>query len=175
MRIYENGKVRDLTAEELATMKAEDTKAALMERSRSLTEAEVTRLLLVQMVNDLEVDDNTALRMMDYYPTFEEVIGKEVHKGYKFTHGGKLWSTVQPTLTIQAHYPPSVGTESLYTEVNETHAGTEADPINYDGNMALEAGLYYCQNYEVYLCTRSTGNPVYHNLSDLVGLYVERV
>ena len=48
------------------------------------------------------------------------------------------------------------------------------DPIPYSGNMALTAGLYYMQDWVIYLCTRDTGNPVYHTLSELVGLYIEK-
>ena len=39
--------------------------------------------------------------------------------------------------------------------------------------MELIEGKYYSQNGVVYLCTRSTGQAVYHNLSDLVGIYVQ--
>lgn len=69
---------------------------------------------------------------------------------------------------------PGEGTESLYTRIDETHAGTLSDPIPYNGNMALEAGKYYSQSGAVYLCTRDTVNPVYSALADLVGLYVEK-
>lgn len=55
------------------------------------------------------------------------------------------------------------------------HAGTADDPIPYEGNMALENGKYYSQDGVVYRCTRDTGNPVFHALSELVGLYVEVV
>lgn len=55
------------------------------------------------------------------------------------------------------------------------HAGTADDPIPYEGNMALESGKYYSQDGVVYRCTRDTGNPVFHALSELVGLYVEVV
>lgn len=175
MDIIENFVKREATAEELAEMKAEATKAKLMERSRPLTEQEVSRMLLREQVNTLAVDDNTALRMMEFYPTFEEAVGQTVNKGFKFTHGGRLWSVVQPSLTIEAHYPPGEGTESLYAEVCESHDGTEDDPIPYGGNMALQNGLYYTQDYEVYRCTRDTGNAVYHALRDLVGIYVEVV
>lgn len=169
MRIDVNGVVRDMTAEE----KAVYTKAAMMERTRPLTEAEVSRMLLREQVNTLQVDDNTALRMMEFYPTFDEAVGREVSKGFKFTYGGQLWSVVQPSLVIQAHYPPGAGMESLYAKVNESHSGTEDDPIPYDGNMALQSGLYYHQDYVVYRCIRDTVNPVYHALRELVGLYVE--
>ena len=62
---------------------------------------------------------------------------------------------------------------SLWTEINETHAGTVDDPIPYSGNMALENGKYYSQGGVTYRCTRDTGNPVYNDLAELVGLYVE--
>ena len=55
----------------------------------------------------------------------------------------------------------------------EEYAGTQHDPIPYDGNMALESGKYYIQDDVVYLCNRDTGNPVYNALSELLGLYVE--
>lgn len=35
-------------------------------------------------------------------------------------------------------------------------------------------GKYYTQDGIVYVCTRDTVNPVYNNLADLVGIYVER-
>ena len=142
--------------------------------TRPLTESEILSMLIPQQINTLDVDDNTALRMKGFYPAFESVIGQTVKHGFKFTHGGKLWKTEQAELTIQAHYSPGTGTESLYSEVCETHAGTLDDPIPYSGNMSLTSGLYYMQNWVIYKCTRDTGNPIYHALSELVGLYVEK-
>ena len=168
-----NGEYIDMSAEEIAVREAEAAKFEAYERTRSLTADEVTRLLITQQINTLSVDDNTALRMKDFYPAFESVIGQTVRQGFKFTHGGKLWRTEQPEMTIQEHYAPGMGTESLYSEVCETHAGTLEDPIPYNGNMALESGKYYSQNSKIYRCTRDTVNPVYNALSELVGLYVE--
>ncbi len=170
-----NGILFEMTAEEIAAMQAEVQKEEAFERTRPLTESEVSRMLIAQQINTLTVDDNTALRMKDFYPIFESIIRQTVKQGFKFTHGGKLWRTEQPEMTIQEHYAPGVGTESLYSEVCETHAGTLEDPIPYSGNMALESGKYYMQDGKVYHCTRDTGNPVYNALSELVGLYVEEV
>lgn len=175
MKIYENGIYRDLTAEELAQMNAEQRKYELMEKSRPLTESEVSRMLLTQQINTLTVDDNTALRMRQFYPAFDSAIGQKVKQGFKFTDGDKLWRVIQPELTIQSNYQPGAGTESLYEEVCETHEGTIEDPIPYNGNMSLENGKYYIQDWVIYLCIRDTGNPVYNSLSELVGLYVEKV
>ena len=173
MKKYINGQYIDMTAEEIAAMEAEAAKFEAYERTRPLTAEEVTAMLIRQQINTLTVDDNTALRMKDFYPAFESVIGQTVKQGFKFTHGGKLWRTEQPEMTIQENYAPGIGMESLYSEVCETHAGTLEDPIPYSGNMALESGKYYSQDNKVYRCTRDTGNPVYNALSELVGLYVE--
>lgn len=174
-----NGVVRDMTQEELSAMQAEATKAAMMERTRPLTESEVSRLIIAQQINTLTVEDNTALRMRRYYPTFSELVGQTVTQGTKFratdTEDADLYKVIQPSLVIQSHYPPGAGTESLYTRIDELHAGTLEDPIPYSGNMALESGKYYVQNYVIYLCNRDTGNPVYNPLAELVGLYVEAV
>ena len=170
-----NGKYIELTSEEIEAIQEAQAAYEAYERTRPLTESEVSRMLIAQQINTLTVDDNTALRMKDFYPAFESIIGQTVKQGFKFTHGGKLWRTEQPEMTIQEHYAPGMGTESLYSEVCESHAGTLDDPIPYSGNMALESGKYYMQDGKVYRCTRDTGNPVYNALSELVGLYVEEV
>lgn len=136
----------------------------------------IVSMLITEHINTLTVDDNTALRMRDFYPAFESIVGQTIEKqGFKFTYADKLWATVQPNLLIQAHYPPGIGMESLYTEVCETHAGTMDDPIPYSGNMRLENGKYYIQDNVIYLCTRDTVNPVYNPLAELVGQFVEEV
>lgn len=177
-KIYKNGVYVDApipTPEELSYMHKEQRRAELMEKSRSLSTEEVTAMIITAQINTLTVDDNTALRMKSFYPTFDSIVGQKVKQGFKFTYADKLWATVQPDMLIQAHYHPSTGMESLYTEVCETHAGTIDDPIPYNGNMALVNGLYYVQNFEIYLCNRDTVNPVYNALSELVGQYVEAV
>ena len=142
---------------------------------RPMSQTEVSKMLIAQQINTLTVDDNTALRMKQFYPTFDEIVGQKVKQGFKFRHGDDLWSVAQPELTILSHYVPGAGMESLYTKVNETHSGTLEDPIPYDGNMALENGKHYSQNSTIYLCNRDTVNPVYNKLADLVGLYVTEV
>ena len=173
MRVYENGLYRDMTPEELEQMEQQARLDRIEERRRPLTADEVNAMLITQQINTLTVDDNTALRMKSFYPTFDSIVGQKVKQGFKFTYGNKLWSVAQPELTIEKHYPPGVGTESLYAEVCETHDGTKYDPIPYDGDMVLEQGKYYTQHGVTYVCTRDTGTAVHHALADLVGLYVD--
>lgn len=169
MKKYINGKYIEMTAEEIAAIKAEAVKAQMEERKRPLTAEEVTALLIRQSVNTLEVDDNTALRMMDYYPAWAENTAYTV--GYKVTYNGRLWRVVQAHTSQTGWEPENV--PAMWESINETHSGTEADPIPYEGNMALTNGLYYVQDYVVYRCIRDTGAPIYHALADLVGVYVE--
>lgn len=162
-----------MTPEEIATMESEIRRASLMERSRALTTEEVSRMLITAQINTLAVDDNTALRMREFYP--EWTPGTAYTVGYKVRHNGALWRVRQEHTSQAGWEPGATGTESLWEQINETHEGTLEDPIPYSGNMALTAGLYYHQEYEIYRCIRDTGNPVYNPLAELVGLYVETV
>jgi hypothetical protein len=164
-----NGKIVELTAEEISAMQAEARKAEIIERTRPLTEAEVSNMLIREQINTLAVDDNTALRMREFYPEWAANIAYKV--GFKVQYGGKLYK-VTTAHTSQADWTPGTAA-TLFTRIDETHDGSEFDPIPYEGNMALENGKYYTQNGVVYLCNRNTVNPVYNALADLVGVYVE--
>lgn len=164
-----NGKYVELTSEEIAAVQEAQAAYEAYERTRPLTESEVSRMLIAQQINTLTVDDNTALRMTEFYP--EWAADTEYTIGYKVQRNGKLWRVLQAH-TSQAGWEPE-NAASLWTEICESHAGTLEDPIPYSGNMALESGKYYSQDGKVYRCIRDTGNPVYNALSELVGLYVE--
>lgn len=171
-----NGKYIDLTPAELASIADENARAEAAERKRPLTEGEIASMFVRQQINTLDVDDATAYRMKDYYPTWDELCGKSYtaeKAGFKFTYGGKLYKTVQAGYTFVTTWIPDNGTESLFERIDETHDGTKYDPIPYEGNMELVNGLYYSQDGAVYLCTRDTGTAVYNALSELVGIYVE--
>ena len=172
MKQFRNGHIyeRELAADELAQIEAASRRARLEEASRPLRAEEVLAMLIPQQINTLAVDDNMALRMLDFYP--EWTAGTAYTVGYKVRRDGKLWRVVQAH-TAQVGWEPE-NAASLWEQINETHAGTMDDPIPYSGNMALTSGLYYMQDWVIYLCTRDTGNPVYHALSELVGLYVEK-
>ena len=171
MKRYFNGEYIDMTAEEIAAMEVAHAEAETYERTRPLTAEEVTAMLIRQQINILNVDDNTALRMTTFYP--EWAANAEYTIGYKVQRSGSLWRCIQAH-TSQIGWEPE-NAASLWTEICESHAGTLEDPIPYNGNMALESGKYYSQNNKIYRCTRDTVNPVYHALSELVGLYVEEV
>lgn len=126
-------------------------------------------------IQTLNLSDNEALQVKGMYPQWSEFINKSLIQGMKVQYDDKLYKVRQNIATVLENQPPSIDTAALYEEINETHAGTLEDPIPYNNNMELFNGKYYSQDGVTYLCTRSTGQAVYHNLSELVGIYVEVV
>ena len=171
MKKYVNGEYLEMTPEEITAATNRERLARIEESRRPLTAEEVSALLITRQINALAVDNNTALRMLSFYP--EWAADAEYPEGHKVQRGGRLWRVVQAH-TAQTGWEPE-NAASLWEQVNETYAGTLEDPVPYDGNMVLESGKYYYQNHGIYLCVRDTGNPVFHDLRELVGIYVEVV
>lgn len=119
-------------------------------------------------------DDQEALELQILYKSWDQQIGKQLNAGEYVQHEGKLYRVLQAH-TAQSTWAPGNGTESLFVVIDKEHTGTLDDPIPYDGNMELFNGKYYIQNEVVYLCTRDSGAPLYHELSALIGNYVEEV
>lgn len=172
MKIYENGTIREMTEAEIAALQEAQARAEAEEKHRPLSQEEVMTMLLRQQINTLAVDDAMAYRMREFYPEWAE--GQSYTVGHKLLYGGSLYKVIQAH-TSQAGWKPGVGTESLFTRIDETHDGTKYDPIPYNGNMELLSGKYYTQSGQTYHCTRDTGTAVYHPLAELVGIYVEVV
>lgn len=170
MKKYVNGIPVELTAEEITAIQEEQAKAEAIEKHRPLTESEVTNMLIRSQINTIPVDDQTALRMISYYPEWES--GQAYDVGYKVQYKGKLYKVITAH-TSQADWTPDAAV-TLFTRIDETHSGSKYDPIPYEGNADLESGKYYIQNDVLYLCTRDLEKAT-HALSELVGLYVEIV
>ena len=92
-----------MSAEEIDAMQAALAELKSYERTRPMTESEVSRLLIAKQINTLEVDDTTALRMVEFYP--EWAAGQAYAAGYKVQRGGKLWRCLQPH-TSQSGWEP---------------------------------------------------------------------
>lgn len=124
------------------------------EVGEKIGDATMAAMITVAKVSAQSLPDTLALQAAALYDDWEDVIGKTVEKGFKFRHDGKVWKTVQPQMTIQSIYPPGSGTESLYTVIDEEHAGTIKDPIPAAVNMEYEYGKYYSESGVIYLCQR---------------------
>ena len=147
---------------------------------KSLKRAEEICKGYTQEINNYNLSPAEALQVQSWYPVLFETEGyeegKPIFTGTRVQYYGKLWECRQDH-NIASHFAPSLATASLWKEVTEEGAdvGTIENPIPYEGNMELEEGKYYTQDGVVYLCTRSTGAPVYNALKDLVGIYVSVV
>lgn len=115
------------------------------------------------------LDDNTALRMVTFYPDWVE--GFAYSDGFMVRSVDGLWKCRQAH-TAQVGWEPE-NVPALWERVCESHDGTEDDPIPYGPGMTLEEGKFYQQEFVVYRCFRGSGGPVHHDLKELVGLYVE--
>lgn len=121
-----------------------------------------------------DLTDEQVLAMPDLFDDWAEHIDKEVPQGMVLNYGGKQWR-VRQKHTVQKIYPPSLQTASLYGIVDRAHEGTADDPIPYAPPMEIFEGKYYTQNGVKYKCTRNSGQELTHDLSALVGIYVEIV
>ena len=136
-----------------------------------MTRAEVLRLRSIIEIAVQSLSDSEALEAVTLHPAW--AVDKDYSAGHKVQRNGRLWRCIQAHTSQEGWEPEN--TASLWEGIDETHAGTLADPIPYGGNMALVAGLYYEQNGKVFRCIRDSGYPVYNALRDLVGIYVEEV
>lgn len=123
-------------------------------------------------INTYELTPAEALQVKDRYP--EWIAGITVKVGERYLSDNILWECIQ-THTTQDNWKPSMATASLWKVVDEEHKGTIEDPIIYIPPMEIFKDKYYIQNGIKYKCTRNSEQPLIHDLSALVGLYVETI
>ena len=155
-----NGEKMAMTAEEIAVLQEETKLLNAVRKNQPMTESEVSRLLIRQQINTLEVDDNTALRMREFYP--EWAAGVDYATGYKVQRGGRLWRCLQAH-TSQTGWEPE-NAPSLWAKVlipdetivpeweqpDSTNPYSAGDKVNHNGktwvsdvdNNVWEPGVY---------------------------------
>ena len=129
---------------------------------------------ITRKINRIDLTNNEALSVKELYPRWEDKVGSTIEVGFITLYEGNLWKARQTHTAMEA-YPPSIYTASLYEVINEEHEGTIDDAIPYIPPMEIEEGKYYTQYDVLYKCTRSSGTALTHELSSLVGIYVELI
>lgn len=124
-----------------------------------------------EKINTYGLTASEALQVKERHPKWK--IGIDVVKGHRYQYGEDLWEVLQDHKT-QENWKPSLETSSLWKRVDEEHKGTKDDPIPYEPPMEIFKDKYYTQSKVLYKCIRDSGQPLSHNLSDLVGNYVEK-
>lgn len=157
-----------ITAAESAALEARQTAerqteeiAEIKEKMESgsfgVDQALITASVVVARANAQALPDAQALEAKALYDTFDELVKLKYtaeKQGFKFRDGDDLYKTAQDNVTFQAQYRPGQGTESLYTHIDEAHAGTQEDPIPAKANMEYEYGKYYSEGDAIYICKR---------------------
>ena len=146
--------------DEITAMQAAQHAAEVAERTRPMTESEVTRLLIAQKINSLTVEDNVALRMTEFYP--EWASDTDYTAGYRVQHGGTLYKCLQAH-TSQTGWEPDIA-PSLWAKVlipdetvvpeweqpDSTNPYSKGDKVTHNGktwvsdvdNNVWEPGVY---------------------------------
>ena len=132
--------------------------------------------------------DENALKVIELYPTFEDVVGTYQKKGARVRYdvNAKTFlfkltcedQTENGTLILESWNP--VEAKSIWTAIDVAHTGTIDDPIPAVAGMEYVYGKYYIEGETVYICKRigeaEGGTIVLQFLpSQLVGQYFEAV
>ena len=123
-RKWQEAEIQEISAEELKALE-DAIEAAVKEQmaaeaKRPLTMEEVVRLTIAKTINSIAIEDETALRMMEYYPAPDEA---SYAVGDRIQYNGKLYKCLQAH-TAQADWDP-VDAPSLWAEVLAGQDGTE--------------------------------------------------
>lgn len=136
---------------------------------------QIVQELVVKQYNErTDISNEEAIDYMAIIYPWDYYLDKVLTEGMMVTYEDKPWR-VRQTHTPLEVYPPSLNTASLYEAIDKEHDGTLEDPIPYTPPMEIFAGKHYIEDGVVYRCTRNSEVALSHNLSALVGLYVEEV
>lgn len=122
--------------------------------------------------------DEDALQAVELFPQW--VIGRAYAVDERLQYNGVLYRVVQAH-TSQADWVPDK-TPAMFTVIDETHAGTQDDPIPAAKGMEYTYGLYYTdpEDGKLYRCERTGEQPggkvtLQFLPHELVGLYFTEV
>lgn len=145
------------------------------EEPQPTVDDQLRELLLEQYNGRTDITDEEALKRPLLVYSWDTYVGKALAAGQVVSHDEKLWRVRQAVAAVLENQPPSLDTAALYEVIEVEPAGTQDDPIPYTPPMEIFNGKYYTQGGVLYKCTRDSGQALTHNLSDLIGSYVELV
>ena len=134
---------------------------------------QIRELILDQYNKRTDISDEDALKRPLLVYDWDTYIGGSLTTGQIVSYDNTLYRVRQDIASVLDGQSPSLDTAALYEAIEVEASGTIDDPIAYVPPMEIFSGKYYMQDDVLYLCTRDSGTALSHDLSALVGLYVE--
>lgn len=100
--------------------------------------------------------------------------GDSIAAGVREWYKGSLYKCITPH-NWQSDWAPDVAV-SLWANVSEESQeadGSREHPYAWTSGMESYEGFYYTEDSVLYLCTRSSGGPLYYRIADLIGIYFQ--
>lgn len=149
-RKWQEAEIQEISAEELKALE-DAIEAAVKEQmaaeaKRPLTMEEVVRLTIAKTINSITVEDETALRMMEYYPAPEAA---SYAAGDRIQYNGKLYKCLQAH-TAQADWTPDA-TPALWVVVSIDEYPEWVQPTG--AHDAYNTGDKVSYHGKHYICT----------------------
>lgn len=130
-------------------------------------------LQMAQFNARTDISDKDALHFALIVYPWEKYLNDKLNQGQVVSYGENIWRVRQDISVVLTGQEPGLTTAALYGVIDLEHEGTSDDPIPYTPPMEIFSGKYYTQNKVKYKCIRDSGQELTHDLSALVGTYVE--
>lgn len=127
--------------------------------------------------------DRQAVQVKSLYPKWSSLADgteltaqEEATKGTEITKvlgDDELLYKVIKTHKKQADWAPGQSTASMFSVIDEEHAGTQEDPIPYAVNMVVYNGKYYSYDGVIYLCIRDSEIALQYTPNQLIEQYFQ--
>lgn len=139
-------------------------------------ESEVMQEIVLEQYNSrTDIEDKEALDRAIVIYNWDKYIGKSLKTGQVVVHDERVYRVRQDIPIVLDKQYPSLDTAAIYEVIELVATGEKDDPIKYEPPMEIFKDKYYLEEDSKYLCTRDSGIALSHNLSSLIGLYVELV
>ncbi len=136
---------------------------------------QLKELLLEQYNNRTDITDADALKRPLLVYDWSTYVGKALTTGQIVSYEDKLYRVRQDVTNLLDTWTPGTSTAAMFEVIEVSATGAADDPIAYTPPMEIYNGKYYTQGGVTYLCTRDSGTALSHDLSALVGIYVQTV
>lgn len=134
-----------------------------------ITDKSIARLKSIYGQARIDAETNTdeqAVKLKALYPEWESIKdGTTLEVGKRVNYTGVLYKVIQEHDKQSAWNPKDSTT--LFSPIDESHAGTLEDPVPWVIGMVAEYGVYYTDEDIIYLCIESSGVGLYAQPKDL--------